>query len=81
MTKIICTVSGSENEDIEDIDFLQELLDQNVSFYNSIQEMLEDGDHSDEKVFIMETSDFGTVKNNPKFISMKVEPKKKVAKK
>jgi hypothetical protein len=81
MTKIICAVSGTEDEDIKDVDFLQELLDGNVSFYESVQDMLDDGDHSEEKVFIMETSDLGVVKNNPKFISLKVEPKKKVAKK
>lgn len=83
MTKIVFAVNGSEDASPEEIDLIQELIDGNVSFFSSIQEMLDDPDDFSEcVVFIGEISDFGTVKNNPKFISTKVEKKTvKVSKK
>lgn len=83
MTKIVFAVNGSEDASPDEINLVQELIDGNVSFFSSIQEMLEDSDDFSEcVVFIGEILDFGTVKNNPKFISTKVEKKTvKVSKK
>ena len=76
MTKIVFAVNGSENDAPDTIDLVQELIDGNVSFFGSVQEMLDDEDDFSECViFIGEILDFGTVKNNPKFISTKVEKK------
>lgn len=74
MTKIVLVVNGSENDSPDSIDLVQELIAGNVSFFGSIQEMLDDEDDFSEcAVFIGEILDFGTIKNNPKFISTKVE--------
>ena len=76
MTKIVFAVNGSEDASPEEINLVQELIDGNVSFFGSIQEMLDDGDDFSECViFVGEILDFGTVRNNPKFISSKVEKK------
>lgn len=76
MTKIVFAVNGSEDTSPEEINLVQELIDGTVSFFGSVQEMLDDGDDFSEcVVFIGEILDFGTVKNNPKFISTKVEKK------
>ena len=74
MTKIVFAVNGSEDASPEEINLVQELIDGNVSFFGSIQEMLDnEDDFSECVVFVGEILDFGTVKNNPKFISSKVE--------
>lgn len=82
MTKIVCVVNGSEDDNISETNILEDLIDGNVTFFSSIQEMLDDDeDYSNCKVFVMEVGDFGMVQSNPKFVSLKEEPKKKVSKK
>lgn len=82
MSKIICVVLSSEDREMNEINLIEEMIDGNVAYFPDIKTMLEDDDDfSENKIFVVEVSDFRTVKNNPKFISTKEEPKKKVSKK
>ena len=72
MNRIVCAVNGSEGSSPDEIDLMQEMIDGSVSYFGSVQSMMDDGDDfSDCVVFVLEIVDIGTVKNNPKFISAK----------
>ena len=75
--KLYLCVQDSEDEEIGDIDLLQALIDCSVSFYSSEVDMIAD-ENFNNKCFVLTLSDYGTIKNNPKYISS--IPKTKVTK-
>ncbi len=82
---IYAVISESEDLDFSEIDLVDFMIDGSVSYFRSIQDLMmyneDDEDISNCKIFVLTVTSKGTIKNNPKFVTMEELTSSKKSKK
>jgi hypothetical protein len=71
---VYAVIDSSEELEFSEIDLVDFMIDGGVSYFRTLQELMSynevETDISDCKIFILTVTSKGTIKNNPKFVTL-----------